>query len=251
YGPPGLAEHIAGLIGGIRWDRIGDRGPRFSVAELHGERLRTYYLRAGRPDVELMGDESVEAGLLRQEAGFQVRAATLDHGIPVLAFAYEPAMQIKVHKERLRARGLMPGPWLTLLKARIMTDDMQADIPLPDGTSEKARRLAEELTLTTPGNRLVYATDFADTRHNRAKIQALAKGAHTLFCEATFLQQDAAQAQRTGHLTTHACGEIASAAGVRYLIPFHFSRRYEKDPWQVYQEIAAACPQLVMPKRSS
>ena len=36
YGPPGLAGHIAAFIGGIRWDRIGERGPRFEILELQG-----------------------------------------------------------------------------------------------------------------------------------------------------------------------------------------------------------------------
>ena len=76
----------------------------------------------------------------------------------------------------------------------------------------------------------------------------LARGAQCLLCEASFLNQDRAQAERTGHLTTRACGEIAAAAGVRYLVPFHFSRRYESEPWRVYEEIAAVCPQVVIPK---
>jgi ribonuclease BN (tRNA processing enzyme) len=64
------------------------------------------------------------------------------------------------------------------------------------------------------------------------------------------MEKDAAQARHTGHLTTSACGGIACKAGVRHLIPFHFSRRYEDAPWQVYDEIAAVCPQLVKPNPS-
>jgi ribonuclease Z len=108
--------------------------------------------------------------------------------------------------------------------------------------------LAADLTLTGPGDKLVYATDFADTPANRCQLKALAAGAQALFCEATFLAQDRAQAERTGHLTARACGEIAVAAGVRYLVPFHFSRRYEEAPWRVYAEVAAACPQTVVPR---
>ncbi len=109
----------------------------------------------------------------------------------------------------------------------------------------------EELILVSQGSKLVYATDFGDTPDNRIKLEALARGAHTLFCEATFLQHERAQAQRTGHLTTHACGEIANQAQVEHLIPFHFSRRYEERPWRVYQEIVAVCPQVVRPKQDS
>jgi len=48
-------------------------------------------------------------------------------------------------------------------------------------------------------------------------------------------------------LTARACGEIATAAVVRRLVPFHLSRRYEKDPRQVYAEVLAACPRALVP----
>jgi ribonuclease BN (tRNA processing enzyme) len=107
--------------------------------------------------------------------------------------------------------------------------------------------LATDLVLINPGKKLVYATDFADTPENRARLGALAYGAHTLFCEASFVEADAAQAARTAHLTTRACAEIAIAAGVARLVPIHFSRRYEKEPARVYAEIAAACNVVVIP----
>jgi ribonuclease BN (tRNA processing enzyme) len=183
-----------------------------------------------------------------ERPGFRVRAVVLDHGTPVLAFAFEPAIQINVRKDRLTERGLVPGPWLTGLKQRILCGDYGADVWLPDGRRQTVAALASDLTLTSPGAKLVYATDFADTEGNRDRVTALAAGAQVLFCESSFLTKDRAQAERTGHLTARGCGEIAAAAGVRYLIPFHFSRRYEDAPWRVYDEVAAACPQTVIPK---
>ncbi len=248
YGPPGLSVHINGLMDGVHWDRIGDRGPRFEVMELYGERLERFRLQAGQAGRVPLGGESVERGVLLDEPGFLVRAVTLDHGIPVLAYAFELPEQVNVSTEEIQRRRLKPGPWLTELKCCILAAEHNARIRLPDGSYARAGDLAGELTLITPGSRLVYATDFGDTPHNRQRLASLARGAHTLFCESTFLQQDAEQAARTGHLTTRACAEIASQAGVQHLIPFHFSRRYEERPWQLYEEIAAHCPQVVMPK---
>jgi ribonuclease BN (tRNA processing enzyme) len=51
-----------------------------------------------------------------------------------------------------------------------------------------------------------------------------------------------------GHLTTRACGEIASAAGVSRLVPFHFSRRYQHRAEQLYQEIDNYCSRLCRPR---
>ena len=248
YGPPGLAGHIGGLVDGILWDRIGDRGPVFDVWELHGGQLRGARLRAGAPEALTLGEREVEDGLLLAEPGFRVRCTQLDHGTPVLAFAYESTQRVNVRKERLAERGLEPGPWLTGLKQRILAGDFAAEVPLPDGRRETVAGLAADLTLSGPGSRLVYATDFADSPDNRRALAVLAAGAECLFCEASFLSRDRDQAARTGHLTARACGEIASAADVRVLIPFHFSRRYEHEPWSIYGEIAAVCPRVALPK---
>ena len=249
FGPPGLAGHVQGVIAGILWDRIGDRGPVFEVAELHGGSLRRYRLQAGLTAPADLGARQADDGVLLDEPGFAVRAVVLDHGTPVLAFAFEPRIQIKVRKDRLVEQGLVPGPWLTGLKQRILAGDYAAEVLLPDGSRRTVAKLAADLTLAGPAGKLVYATDFADTPENRDRLTALAAGAETLFCESSFIAQDRAQAERTHHLTARACGEIATAAGVRYLIPFHFSRRYQDAPWRVYDEVAAACPQTVVPKR--
>jgi ribonuclease BN (tRNA processing enzyme) len=247
FGPPGLASQITHLINGIHWDRIGDRGPRFEVAELHGERLLCYTLQAGISEPLQQDEVLVNDGILREEASFRIRAVTLDHGIPVLAYAFEPVKQINIRKERLAQRGLEPGPWLTEFKQLIAARNLDHTLSLPNGTTETVGQLADELTLISPGSKIVYATDLADTTANRQHLIALAKGAHTLFCESSFMQKDSAQAQHTGHLTTQSCGEIAHAASVQHLVPFHFSRRYEKAYSQIYDEIAAYCPCLVMP----
>ncbi len=91
------------------------------------------------------------------------------------------------------------------------------------------------------GGYLLYATDLADTPGNREKLAALARDAHTFFCEAPFVLEHAQQAKRTGHLTARACGEIATLANVQHLIPFHFSQRYKHSSERVYAEVALAC----------
>jgi ribonuclease Z len=251
YGPPGLAQNIEGLTRGILWDRIEERAPRFVVTELHGERLRRFAVQAGQSGCQPLGEELAVEGILLAEPGFRVRATTLQHGVsPVLAYAFEPAPQINVRKERLQAEGLAPGPWLGELKRHIQAGENDASIRLPDGRTGTTATLAD-LVLISPGKKLVYATDFSDGEANRRRLIELAHGAHTLFCEATFREADAAQAAHTAHLTTRACGEIAQQAGVARLVPFHFSRRYEDDPQPLYEEIAEYCARVAVPKSMS
>lgn len=248
YGPPGLAGHIEGFLRGILWDRVRLRGPVFEVIELHAERMRRFRLQAGRVGCEALGESPITEGIVLREPGFRIRAVQLDHHTPVLAYAFEPDQEISIRKDRLAARGWAPGPWLGALKQHLLADEHTARVRLPDGSASAAAPLAAELVLITPAKRLVYATDLADHAENRARLQDFARHAHTFFCEASFIEAHAEQAARTGHLTTRACGEIATAAGVARLVPFHFSRRYAEVPQQVYDEIAAVCSRLVMPR---
>jgi ribonuclease Z len=251
FGPPGMCGHIAGLISGICWDRIGENGPRFEIAEVHENRLLRFAVQAGRSEIERIGEQPIVQDVLLEEPLFRVRATVVDHGIPVLAFALEQPKQLNIRKERLLARALPVGPWLSKLKRHILTDELEARIELPDGRTEQAGALAADLVLITPGPKLVYATDLVPSAENHRRLVKLATGAHTFFCEATFVERDADQAARTGHLTAHACGEIGAAAGVEYLIPFHFSRRYEDSPRRVYEEIKTVCSRVVVPRMPS
>ena len=205
-------------------------------------------LQAGKPGRKALVDQPAHDGILLNDPGFMVRAVTLDHGISVLAFAFEASRQINVRKEQLERHRLNPGPWLTRLKRHILAGELDEKVILPDGRSDTVASLAAGLTLIRQGIKIVYATDFADTPENRMRLVGLAEAAHTLFCESTFSVREAEQARRTGHLTTRACAEIANQAKVDHLIPFHFSRRYERRPWEMYDEIAALCPRVVIPR---
>ncbi|MCW8329068.1 MBL fold metallo-hydrolase [Photobacterium sp. SDRW27] len=245
YGPPGLAQHIAGMLRGILWDRIGDNGPEFDVAELHGELLRCFHLKAGQDAMTALPAKAVKNGIIHQEERFRVRAVELDHGTPVLAYAYEPVAAIGVSEKALSELQLPPGRWLGKLKYTYMAGEHASLIELPNGDSKTVGELASRLLRKQAGKKLVYATDLADTAENREKLITLAHHADTLICEAAFSRDDHFRGINNGHLTTTACGEIAAAADVEQLMPFHFSRRYEGDPEKLFREIEEIFPRIV------
>jgi len=247
YGPPGLSQQIAGMVNGILWDRVGERAPRFDVREWHEDHLQCYRIIAGEAGVHRQEDLALVDGLVWQEPAFSVRATALDHRTPVLAYAYEPTLQIKVRRDRLQSLGLKSGRWLQELKQQVLQGHSEQSIELPDGSHRTVAQLQEDLLLLCPGQKMVYATDFADTTENRQRLIALAQGAHSLFCEASFMLKHRDKACRTQHLTTTACAEIANAAGVNQLLPFHFSTRYIKHAPAVYREISRVCDRTVVP----
>jgi ribonuclease Z len=99
--------------------------------------------------------------------------------------------------------------------------------------------LRQVLTITT-GQKIGYVTDAADTPPNREAIIGLVRGADILYIEAAFAEADADLAAERAHLTTKAAGEIARAAQVRRLEPFHFSPRYEGEEEKMLTEAMAA-----------
>lgn len=258
FGPPGLAQNIAGMIRGILWDRISDKAPRFDIFELHGQRLRHWQITAGCGVSNELPEQVVRDGLIWQDASFCMRAVTLDHTprddqasqcqlhTPVLAFAFEPASQIKVRKNQLTALNLTPGPWLQQLKEHVLNGELDALIQLA-GRSVSVAHLADSILMKSTEQKLAYATDFADIPDNHAKLTELAKNAHTLFCEASFVNADTVQARRIGHLTTQACGDLGSKAAVKHLVPFHFSKRYQGHAGRSYQEVSRVCSCTVVP----
>jgi ribonuclease BN (tRNA processing enzyme) len=248
YGPPGLAQHIAGFLQAILWDRVEENAPVFEVMELHNDRLKCFRLQAGSTQVPLINEKAVLDGELLAEPGFRIRGLTLDHhGTPVIAYAFEAEQQINIRKDRLKARGLEPGPWLNELKQQLFSNKPTAVIQMPDGRHESAGTLANELVVITPGKKLVYATDLADTPDNRQRLSRLARHAHTFFCECAYVEADADLASMNGHLTTRACGELATEAGVSRLVPFHFSRRYLHKTEQLYDELELHCSRVCTP----
>ena len=238
YGPPGTRDHIAGFLAGVRWDRIGDDGPEFVVNEIDGDSSTSWCLKVGRDPAP--GRTQRIDGCVLRTPDYEVSATALDHGIPVLTYAIQLAEQRNVDTSALAARRLPAGPWLGELKANVNRGARDALVRLPDGSQALSGELADALLHTRHGPKIVYATDFADHADNRARLSDFARGAELLVCEATFRTADGHLAADTQHLTTRACGEIADAARVARLLPFHISKRYEGKLDAVYEEIVAA-----------
>jgi ribonuclease Z len=176
----------------------------------------------------------------------RVSVVVLEHHTPCLAFAIEEPVHVNVWKNRLAELELPVGPWLRKLKQAVLEnkpDDEPIRIGFGPASSEMIERPLATLRsaiMVTPGQKLAYVTDAADTPANRSAIIRLARNADLLFIEAAFAQADTALATERAHLTTAAAGNLARAARVRRVEPFHFSPRYSGQEARMMDELMVA-----------
>ncbi|HKN27076.1 MAG TPA: ribonuclease Z [Roseiarcus sp.] len=250
YGPENFIAQVHHKLAAYRWNLV-DRFAAdliFLVAEVGpGLMVRKAQLRlkTGFAVEPLSADPLVDC-LLHDEPNFHVSTAVLEHHTPCLAFAVQETAHVNVWKNRLSELGLPVGPWLRALK-RALLEERPDDYPIEVGAGARASKPrtaplgALRATATvTPGQKIGYVTDVADTPANREAIVRLILNADLLFIEAPFAAADAALAVDRAHLTTTAAGSIARAAAVRRVEPFHFSPRYHGEEARLIAEVLAA-----------
>lgn len=250
YGPTGFVDHVHHKLQAYLWNLV-DREPgdlTFVVTEIDASlstqtarfRLKTAFA------AEAMGLGRIDQGIVVKDPTFRVSTAVLKHRTPCLGFAIEEPAHFNVWKTRLEKLGLPVGPWLRDLK-RAVSENRPDDFPIRISSSTTSSnehdlplgKLRDLLTVT-PGQKIGYVTDVADTADNRKAIVELVKNADLLFIEAAFARADANLATERAHLTTEAAGQIARQAGARRVEPFHFSSRYAGEDERMQNEVMAA-----------
>jgi ribonuclease Z len=144
-------------------------------------------------------------------------------------------------KNRLAELGLAVGPWLKELKEAIVRGAADSTpIRMATGEVRPLGELKAAVVRISAGQKVCYVTDAGYTPENAAKIVALAQGADYLFIEATFLHAEAERAAERSHLTARQAGELARAAKVGRVIPFHFSPKYREQEEELREELEQA-----------
>jgi ribonuclease Z len=252
FGPPRFLDQLIGRLGAYTWNLVEnyDEDLTIQATELQPDgAARTLTLRcrnAFRPEGERL--HAIADGVLLREPMLHVRCTFLDHKIPVLAFALEESAHVNVWRNRVLEMGLPLGPWLRELKHAVMRSETDA-APFPvcwrDDAGEHRRvfslgELKARILRTVPGQKLAYVTDTAYHPANATRIVDLARGADLLFIESVYLDADREIAAERYHLTAPQAGTLAREAGVKNLVPFHFSPRYHACEEQVRDEVARA-----------
>lgn len=237
-GPPGFIARVAHRVLGYTWNLVQNYPVELVIeaGELQQDsRLRRARFRSSHRFAreELPAAEAPD-GVLLDEEDFRVRGVLLDHQIPCLGLLLEEKTHFNVWKNRLAELGLPTGPWLGELKRRVRageSDDAPLVVTWRDRTGAQRRELPlgllrREVLQEAAGQRIAYVVDAAFHEANRRKIVDLARAADLFYVEAPFLEQAWIRAAATAHLTAAQAGQLAREAGVKRVIPFHFSPRH-------------------------
>ena len=243
-GPVGFTAAVAHKLQAYTWDLV-DRyvvDLVFDIIEIRGaNELKATRLRfQGGFAEEPVDPPQWSPGPVLHWHDFNLQVSILEHHGPSLGYAVQEPLHVNVWRNRLEERGFATGHWLQALK-RVVAEGASDEtaISLPDGNIVPLGEL-RDLVSVERGQKIAYVTDVADTASNRIAIADLAREADTFFVEATFSAADRDLAQARAHLNTTAAGEIARAANVRRLEPFHFSPRYEGEEDRMLDEVYAA-----------
>jgi ribonuclease Z len=252
YGPPGFLSQVEHRLAAYTWNLVRNYETDFmlEVLEAHpdGAAVRARFRCQSGFEREGTETAALSHGALRDEETFSVRGVFLDHATPCLAFALHEKQHINVWKNRLEEMGLPTGPWLQDLKRAVRAgeaDDKPFRVSWRDrqGMHERIIPLGElrrEVLRFVPGQKIAYVTDAVYHERNAERIVELAQGADVLFIETPFLQQEAARAAQKYHLTAHQAGSLARRAGVKTVVPFHFSPMYHDAEEVLRAELARA-----------
>jgi len=253
FGPKGIIDNVRGKFAAYTWNLVENYTNSLSVRvwEVLEEKMISCGFNC-QDRFRASGKKTtpVSDGVVFRDTSFEVESAILDHGIPCLGFALKEHFHVNIRADALKRLGLKPDHWLYEFKEAIMAgEDPEKPVLAPAAddseNGEKSmeftlKRLADEITVITPGEKIAYITDVSGSQENIDKIIGLAKNADHLFIEAAFLEKDRKLAEKKYHLTAFQAGMIAAKAGVRRYTLFHFSPRYTGSHDALYAEAEKA-----------
>jgi ribonuclease Z len=247
YGPSGFIQQIHHKLHAYRWNLVHrylcDLVLDVTEVSVSLDAQKAQFRLKKAFALEDFGSVQHVNGVLCHNPTFRVVTAVLEHRTPCLAFTIEEPAHVNIWKNRLKEFGLPVGSWLRELKRAVLekrSDDELIEVGTSPKTHEMPLSILRQAVTVTPGQKVAYVTDAADTPANRTAIVALAHNADLLFIEAAFAKADAQLAAERAHLTTDAAGSLARAAGVRRVEPFHFSPRYSGQDDRMVEEVMVA-----------
>lgn len=171
------------------------------------DRLR--YGTIYRDKVEIIPHPVKQAGIVDCDDNFIIEAEFLEHGVENIAWRITETDKRRFHQELLKKEGI---------QGLMMKELISKEFIIVNGK----KITIEDVSYIQKGESFASVID---TLYCKEAVK-IAKGAKTLLCESTYLEEHAHLARDHHHLTAKQAATIAKEAGVEKLILTHFSARY-------------------------
>ncbi len=241
FGPAGIIDHLGHKLRGYTWNLTARYELLVTVHEIGESRMASCEFACR--DKFHPGPRTLHprcGPVICRDETFSVSSVSLDHGITSLAFVLQEPLQVNFRPEAMRRLGLVPGPWLNVLRRALESGcDPETPVTVMERTMA-LKEIAADIALTRPGVKIAYLTDLGFTPENLEKALPLIRDADLLLCEAAFLDEAADKAAKSFHLTAGQAGRLARMAGARQLKLFHFSPRHSDRKEQFYAQARAS-----------
>ena len=211
-------DHVNGLPGLLGTMGLNDRSEELTVVGPRGlpqwfQTLRQLKILAPSFPVDIVEHAEASGASVLRGDGWSLSSAPVVHRVPTVGYRFdEDDLRGRFNLDAARALGVPPGPLFGALQRgeSVTLDDGR--VILPEAVMGETRR----------GRKIAYITD---TRPDDGVVDFV-RGVDVLIHEATYLEEDRAQARQRFHSTARQAAEIAKAAGVGQLILTHFSTKY-------------------------
>jgi ribonuclease Z len=227
-------DHYLGLPGLLKtYSLLGREEPLMLLGPTGlYETLRDAERLVGKPRFPFVAEE-VHPGATLEAAGYVLKTAATQHGIPGLAWCLEEHERPgSFHPEKAAALGVNAGPDF----GRLQRGEI---VITADGREVKTE---DVMDLPRQGRKVVFT---GDTRPTVA-LTEFAHGASVLVHDSTFGTSELDRALETGHSTAREAAGVAVAAGVGTLVLTHVSSRHS---WrELRDEAKAVFPNTVLPR---
>jgi ribonuclease Z len=216
----GHLDHILGLAGlmstFMRWESIDSLevwGGKFALDRVQ-DLIYGVVLRGAKPPMPLHLID-VKPGVLIEDPDFTVSAFPVEHrGRDCFGYVFQENPRRPFLVDKAEALGVPAGPE----RAKLVRGEA---ITLANG---RVIRPDDVLGADIPGARVVFTGDIADLDG----LAPVARNAHALVIEATYLDDDNDLAIAFGHMTAGRAARFAAEHGVKTLLLTHVSRRYRE-----------------------
>lgn len=243
HGPVGTIAKIYERINAYEYPFFPFQKIVLDLVEIETDHLRVARVDCGqrfpRPEVR---EVPREGPCVFSTDTLAVEACFADHTVPCLSYAVQEKPGLYLDLPALRAA----GGRIDKQTLRVLEDLRQGttrEQPIMVGEqSLSAAEFAERFVVSSTGAKLGFVTDTAMSPMARPRLLELVRGAQRLYCDAFYLEAQAASAEKHRHSTARRAAELARDAEVEELVLIHFATRYAGRYAQLVDEAQQIFP---------